>query len=188
MCNTVKGPMLCKYHCFHCFPSVICVSSQSVNLAEMVAFGRFGLVLILRSCHVVHPSIHTWSLTDLCSLCSTANFQKEWKAFLLTGWVLNIVEFHLIYSHIYLCFLFFYISETNATMFIYPLFLFNCDIVSGEPAGPGGGSLQAPLHLWAGNHHLQRCTQGGLAALQTDPHREGKGTNTGTSTKLAAPR
>lgn len=80
-------------------------------------------------------------------------------------------------------FLFFYISETNSTLFRErPSISFNCAVVSGEPAGPGGGSLQAPLHFWAGNHHLQRRTQGGLAALQTDPHREGKGTNTDTST------
>lgn len=48
--------------------------------------------------------------------------------------------------------------------------------VPGEPAGPGRGPVQAPLHLRTGNHHLQRRTQGGLAALQADPHREGKGT------------
>lgn len=37
--------------------------------------------------------------------------------------------------------------------------------VPGEPAGPGRGPVQAPLHLRTGNHHLQRRTQGGLAAL-----------------------
>lgn len=52
--------------------------------------------------------------------------------------------------------------------------------VSGEPAGPGGGPVQAPLHLRTGNHHLQRRPQGGLAALQADPHREGKGTRFST--------
>ncbi|CAF94636.1 unnamed protein product, partial [Tetraodon nigroviridis] len=49
-----------------------------------------------------------------------------------------------------------------------------CLPVAGQPEVGRGGPLQAPLHLRAGKHHLQRRAAGGVAALQTNSHGEGQ--------------
>ena len=49
-----------------------------------------------------------------------------------------------------------------------------CVVVSGDVASPRRGQVKTSLHLWAWNHHLQQRPQGGLAAVQADPHREGQ--------------
>lgn len=64
---------------------------------------------------------------------------------------------------------------SNSHLVLIHISILVCVSVSGQPWDGGWGSFQTPLHLRAGKHHIQWCTARRMAALQTNPHREGQG-------------